>query len=681
MSDYPVSLDTLDTDILGTDKQSTRWHADLHNQVNDAVNELEKVVWIVGSPDTSSHTYKIANLEGITTSLLVSQHSHTNMAALANVRNDLTSLHYLWGDGSYHTTHTHSNKTALDNINSAWLATDFLAEDWNYYPIHSHSNYSVLANIINWGPANEFLAADWNYYTIGGTGASWHDIEYDKVWLPVRSILNFYGAGVHVYDNAADDTIDIFIEWANQATGSAYIHHETFPNDDRYIDHELNTTDVIVACYDLNGDYLEFDYIDFTDSNHLHLHFTGDVCGKVVILTKGTSGSGGCCDDWLNWYTHSQIVASNSRSVNHNLETDDVIVMVYDTMWRYIEYDWLHLDDNNNLTITFTDGVVGKAVVLCERREACDTWTGWCTIQWNSTNIATDVRALNFIWAGVIDVSETSDIVTVNVSGWGGWGSDGVVNSASLAGNILHLGRTLALPDVTVDLSVLANTPTNGTYNHTQGVANTTWNVNHNLNSQVLTFRAYDSAGAWIEPDSVVIVDDDNITVTFSSAVDWSLAVIAAGWAGGSGEANTASNRGAGEGIFAGKVWVDLQLKSLVAWSGITLSSNANEITISAPSVPNAWNINSNSNATVTPVIGDFVIDNHSAADTNVNLPTAVGNDGLSIMVKKNNNGWFDTVVNWNGAELINGVNQLVITQDQSLVTLISDGANWHIGA
>lgn len=50
----------------------------------------------------------------------------------------------------------------------------------------------------------------------------------------------------------------------------------------------------------------------------------------------------------------------------------------------------------------------------------------------------------------------------------------------------------------------------------------------------------------------------------------------------GTGEANTASNLGAGEGIFAQKSGVDLQFKSLIAGSNITLTPSANEITIAS---------------------------------------------------------------------------------------------------
>ncbi len=54
------------------------------------------------------------------------------------------------------------------------------------------------------------------------------------------------------------------------------------------------------------------------------------------------------------------------------------------------------------------------------------------------------------------------------------------------------------------------------------------------------------------------------------------------GGGNGGGEANTASNLGAGEGLFAQKVGVDLQFKSLVAGTNVTLSSDGDTVTINS---------------------------------------------------------------------------------------------------
>lgn len=64
------------------------------------------------------------------------------------------------------------------------------------------------------------------------------------------------------------------------------------------------------------------------------------------------------------------------------------------------------------------------------------------------------------------------------------------------------------------------------------------------------------------------------------SATTW--AALEGGGGGGGGEANTASNIGGGQGLYTAKVGVDLRIKSLIAGTNVTLSSDSDTLTINA---------------------------------------------------------------------------------------------------
>lgn len=89
----------------------------------------------------------------------------------------------------------------------------------------------------------------------------------------------------------------------------------------------------------------------------------------------------------------------------------------------------------------------------------------------------------------------------------------------------------------------------------------------------------------------------------------------------GSGEANTASNLGAGEGVFSAKSGVDLQFKSLVAGTNVSLSSDSDTVTINSTDT-NETNLG----YTASPTEGTVTND----TGTNATLPLAdVTNAGL----------------------------------------------------
>ena len=152
---------------------------------------------------------------------------------------------------------------------------------------------------------------------------------------------------------------------------------------------------------------------------------------------------------------------------------------------------------------------------------------------------------------------------------------------------------------------------------------------------------------------------------------------------GGAGEVNTASNVGTGAGVFKTKVGADLRFKRINPGAGVNVTENADDITISAaPSAP-VYNVvtvtGTNYLATTS---NDFILVNNSGTDVTITLPTAVGNSGKQIAIKKldaGNTMNIATVL----SQTIDGLNAtatpLAVTVTYEIVILISDGANWWV--
>lgn len=66
----------------------------------------------------------------------------------------------------------------------------------------------------------------------------------------------------------------------------------------------------------------------------------------------------------INYYVHSQGIASLQWSVEHNLGSDDLIFMVYDHMDEMQLVSTVEFVDNDNITLDFAVATRGKAIIF-----------------------------------------------------------------------------------------------------------------------------------------------------------------------------------------------------------------------------------------------------------------------------------------------------------------------------
>ncbi len=157
----------------------------------------------------------------------------------------------------------------------------------------------------------------------------------------------------------------------------------------------------------------------------------------------------------------------------------------------------------------------------------------------------------------------------------------------------------------------------------------------------------------------------------------------AGGGGGGSGEANDGANIGTGASVYKNKAGVTLNFRRLNAGAGVTITENSNDITIaSVPAVAlsNVTTITGTNYSASTS--NDIILVNCSGADRNITLPTAVGNSGKMIAVKKLDAAdqvRIKTLLN----ETIDGVDGTasywpIVTQYE-VVQVVSDGSAWWV--
>lgn len=155
---------------------------------------------------------------------------------------------------------------------------------------------------------------------------------------------------------------------------------------------------------------------------------------------------------------------------------------------------------------------------------------------------------------------------------------------------------------------------------------------------------------------------------------------------GGGGEANTASNLGVGEGVFAQKNGVDLEFKSLTASGSVSLTSTASEISISSDGEANTASnlgtgegnvfagkvstdltfktLKAGSNVSISETSTEVTINSSGGSGGTVELLTVSGQATIAL----GNQTWTTIDTSTSGLSVVNGITGATVSG--STVTL-----------
>lgn len=289
--------------------------------------------------------------------------------------------------------------------------------------------------------------------------------------------------------------------------------------------------------------------------------------------------------------------------------------------------------------------------------KAGSTMTGALTLSGTPT---TDLQAATkrYVDDAVTNVALSGGVVSVN-------GKAGVVTLGASDVAIVDAGNKYTATNVETALqeaavNIASNTSSLSTLQTT--VSNITpgeTNTGTNLGAGTGVYAS--KSGAALQFKSIVAgsnisLSTDANTITITAAA--------------SGETNTASNLGTGVGVFGQKVSADLQFKSLIAGSNMTFTSDATSITING-AAPGETNTGANLGAgtgVYATKSGTTLQFKSLVAGSNVTM----SNDANTVTVNTVPGG-STTQVQFNDAGVLNGVSTL--TFDKSTSTLFVGAA------
>jgi len=151
------------------------------------------------------------------------------------------------------------------------------------------------------------------------------------------------------------------------------------------------------------------------------------------------------------------------------------------------------------------------------------------------------------------------------------------------------------------------------------------------------------------------------------------------GTGSGSGEANTATNVGSGRQVFKQKSGVNLEFRSLVEGSNVSLTQNADTVVIAASAGVAPLSTRTESATYTATLSDDVILVNANSGAVTIDLPVAATANGKVYQIKKIDASANDVIIDGDGSETIDGaLTQVTNTQYESF-SIVCNGTEWFV--
>lgn len=245
--------------------------------------------------------------------------------------------------------------------------------------------------------------------------------------------------------------------------------------------HGLDDVDILYEAYDINNKKVVPKSFEIVDSNSAKIVFSQVSPGKCLI--KSTK-------DETN-YVHTQSTLNTTWTVSHNLGTKNILFEIYDENNVVISPLSAVRTNTNTLTLTFSQSVKGKCVVLNTTSEGYSHTQSVNSADWYiQHNLDTEHL---FFKAYDINDNLIYPKYTENTSD-----------------NVLHLVFNTAIKGSCI---VLDN-PDEIYYNQ--------WIVNHDFDQKYNLAQVYTEIGGInykVDTDNINIIDEDNLQIDISDVL------------------------------------------------------------------------------------------------------------------------------------------------------------------